>query len=113
MVCSLKEAESKDQSKRRTSTMKMRITVTIENEDESVFTEPTTTEVSIPGVEAFTGPQVFDQIFNQYERGVLEARNGVIEEATEKYLSEVAKKSPSGVGRARREPQGKTKRLSH
>ena len=73
--------------------MKMRITVTIENEDESVFTEPTTTEVSIPGEEAFTGPQVFDQIFDQYERGVLEARNGVVEEATEKYLSEVAKKA--------------------
>ncbi len=75
--------------------MKMRIIVTIENEDESAFTEPTTTEVTIPEVEAFTGPEVFDQIFNQYERGVLEARNGVVEEATEKYLSEVAQKKPN------------------
>ncbi len=75
--------------------MKMRITVTIENEDESAFTEPTTTEVSIPEVEAFTGPKAFDQVFNQYERGVLEARNGVVEEATEKYLSEVAQKKPN------------------
>lgn len=72
--------------------MKMRITITIENEDESVFTEPTSTEVTIPGVEAFTGPKVFDHVFHQYEQGVLEARNGVVEEATEKYLSEVAKK---------------------
>ena len=75
--------------------MKMRITVTIENEDESAFTEPTTTEVSIPEVEAFTGPKAFDQVFNQYERGVLEARNGVVEEATGKYLSAVGEKKRS------------------
>jgi hypothetical protein len=93
---------SKEQDKRRISTMKMRITVTIEDEDESAFTESTATEVTIPGVEAFTGPEVFDQVFNQYERGVLKARNGVVEEATEKYLSEVAKKNSIGVGRARR-----------
>jgi hypothetical protein len=75
--------------------MKMRISVTIENEDESAFTEPTTTELSIPGVEAFTGPEVFDQVFEQYEREVLEARNGVVKEVTEKYLSEVGKKKRS------------------
>jgi hypothetical protein len=75
--------------------MKMRIIVAIENEDESELTEPTTVVVPIPEVEAFTGPEVFDEVFDQYERGVLEARNGVVEEATEKYLSEVAKKKPS------------------
>ena len=75
--------------------MKMRIQVTIENEDESAFTEPTTTELSIPGVEAFTGPEVFDQVFEQYEREVIEARNEVVKEATEKYLSEVGKKKRS------------------
>jgi len=95
MCYALEKEGSKKQDKRRTSTMKMRIIVTIENEDESAFTEPTTTEVTIPEVEAFTGPEVFDQIFNQYERGVLEARNGVVEEATEKYLSEVAQKKPN------------------
>jgi hypothetical protein len=77
--------------------MKMRISVTIEDEDESAFTEPTTMEVSIPRVEAFTGPEVFDQVFEQYERKVLEARNGVVEEATEKYLSAVGKKNAVGV----------------
>jgi hypothetical protein len=82
--------------------MKMRIIVTIENEDESEVTEPTSVVVPIPEVEAFTGPRVFDEVFDQYERGVLEARNGVVEEATEKYLSEVAKKSPVGVRDARR-----------
>ena len=93
--------------------MKMRITVTIENEDESAFTEPTTTEVSIPEVEAFTGPKAFDQVFNQYERGVLEARNGVVEEATGKYLSAVGKKNAVGVGCARRRTPCKTKRVYH
>ena len=82
--------------------MKMQITVNIKKEDGSELTEPTTIEVGIPGIEAFTGPGVFDEVFDQYERGVLEARNGVVEEATEKYLSEVAKKSPVGVRDARR-----------
>ena len=72
--------------------MKMRISVTIENEDESAFTEATTREFSIPGVEAFIGPEVFDQVFEQYEREALEARNSVMKEASEKYVSEVGKK---------------------
>src|SRR5215469_15151649 len=75
--------------------MKMRITVSIENEDESAFMEPMAAEVNIPDVESFAGPEVFDQVFEQYERGVLEIRNGVVEEATEKYLSVVGKKMQS------------------
>ena len=82
--------------------MKMRMIVSIENEDESEVMEPTTVVVPIPEMEAFTGPEVFDEVFERYERGVLEARNGVVEEATEKYLSEVAKKKPIGVRGARR-----------
>jgi hypothetical protein len=98
----LEEVSRNDQDKRRDSMMKMRIIVTIENEDESEVTEPTTVVVPIPGVEAFTGPEVFDHVFHQYEQGVLEARNGVIGEATQKYLSDVAKKKPVGVRSARR-----------
>ena len=82
--------------------MKMRITVSIEKEDESAFMEPTTAEVNIPDVESFTGPEVFDQVFEQYERGVLEIRNGVVEEATEKYLSVVGKKNAVRIGCASR-----------
>ena len=85
----LEEASRNDQDKRRDSEMKMQITVNIKNEDGSALTEPTTMEVDIPEIEAFTGPKVFDEVFDQYERGVLEVRNGVVEEATEKYLSEV------------------------
>jgi hypothetical protein len=75
--------------------MKMRILVTIENEDESAVTEATSVVIPIPEVEAFTGPEVFDQVFDQYERRVLEARKRVIEQATQKYLREVAKKKAS------------------
>ncbi len=82
--------------------MKMQIAVNIKNEDGSELTEPTTIEVDIPEIEAFTGPKVFDEVFHQYERRVLEARNGVVEEATEKYLSEVAKKNSVGVRDTRR-----------
>jgi hypothetical protein len=83
--------------------VKMRISVTIENEDGSAFTDPTTVEVRVPEVEAFTSPQVFDQVFDQYERGVLEARNEVVGEATEKYLSTVGKKKRSRSERAAEE----------
>jgi hypothetical protein len=91
----LEEVSRNNQDKRRASAMKMQITVNIKNEDNSELTEPTTMEVDIPEVEAFTGPEVFDEVFDHYERGVLEARNGVVEKATEKYLSAVAKKKRS------------------
>jgi len=78
----------------------MRISVAIENEDGSAFADPTTIEVSVPEVEAFTSPKVFDQVFDQYERKVLEARNDVVEEATEKYLSAVGEKKRSRSERA-------------
>src|SRR2546421_7653013 len=80
------------QDKRRVIDMKMQITVTITNEDESALTEPTTVVVSIPEVEDYSSPEVFDQVFERYEQDALEARNGVMEEATGKYLSAVAKK---------------------
>ena len=75
--------------------MKMRITVNIENEDNSEVTEPTTIEVDVPDFEAFTGPDKFGEVFDEYERKVLKARNEAIEAATEKYLSAVAKKKRS------------------
>jgi len=74
--------------------MKMQIIVNIQKEDGAELTESTTVEVNIPEVEAFTGPKVFDDVFDQYERKVLEARNEVVEEATGKYLSAVGKKKP-------------------
>lgn len=91
----------------------MQITVTITNEDESALTEPTTTILNIPEVEEYKGPEVFDQVFYQYEQAVLEARNGVVEEATEKYLSAVGKKNAVRARDSRRRDHGKTKRVCH
>jgi hypothetical protein len=85
----------KKPEKRRIIRVKMRISVTIENEDGSAFVDPTTVEVGVPEVEAFTSPQVFDQVFYRYEQAVLEARNDIFEEATENYLSAMGKKKHS------------------
>jgi uncharacterized protein YehS (DUF1456 family) len=87
-------ASRNNQEKRRNSAMKMRITVNIKNEDDSEVAEPTTIEVEVPDFEAFTGPDKFGEVFDQYERKVLKARNEAIEAATEKYLSELAQKNP-------------------
>lgn len=73
--------------------MKMRIRVTLHDEDESEVTEATTMEVQVPDFEAFTGPETFGEVFDQYERKVLEARNEVVETATEKYLGGMVKKN--------------------
>jgi hypothetical protein len=83
--------------------MKMQITVAITNEDESALTEPTNVTVNIPEVEDYSGPGVFDDVFERYEQGVIEARNGVVEEATEKYLSAVSKKKHSRSGMCKEE----------
>lgn len=83
--------------------MKMHITVTITNEDESALTEPTTAVVSIPEIEDYSSPKVFDQVFYQYEQAVLEARTGVFEEASEKYLSAVGEKKRSRSERCKEE----------
>ena len=72
--------------------MKMQITVNIKNEDNSEIAEPTIIEVDVPEFEAFTGPDKFGEVFDQYERNVLKARNEAIEAATEKYLRELAQK---------------------
>ena len=50
-------------------------------------------EVEVPNYQAFTGPEQFGEIFDQYERRVLEARNAVVKAATENYLSEMTKKN--------------------
>lgn len=73
--------------------MKMRIIVNIENDDNTETIESTVIEQDIPNFEAFTGPDTFGEVFDQYERKVLEARNDAVKAATEKYLSELAKKN--------------------
>ena len=83
--------------------MKVEITVKIKNTDGTSAAEATTIEVDVPDFEEFTGPDKFGAVFDQYERKVLKARNEAIEAATEKYLSEMAKKNTVSEGVTGRE----------
>jgi len=89
----LEEGQRTHQDKRRDTQMKMRITVNIENDDNTEAVEPTEIELGIPNFEAFTGPDKFREVFDQYERKALEARNDAMKASTEKYLSGLAKKN--------------------
>jgi hypothetical protein len=73
--------------------MKLQITIDIKKDDGSEGAESTIIEVNVPDFEAFTGPDKFGEVFDEYERTVLKARNEAIATATEKYLSEMAKKN--------------------
>jgi len=73
--------------------MKIQMIVHIKNDDGTFGAESTAIEVEVPNYEAFTGPENFGEIFDQYERKVLEARNEVVEAASEKYLGEMVKKN--------------------
>jgi len=72
--------------------MKIQMIVHVKNDDGTLGAESTAIEVDVPNYEAFTGPEQFGEVFDQYEQKVLEARNEVIEVATEKYLSGMVKK---------------------
>jgi len=73
--------------------MKIQMIVHIKNEDGTLGADSTAIEVDVPNYEAFTGPENFGEVFDQYERKVLEARNEVVEVASEKYLGGMVKKN--------------------
>jgi len=81
----------------------MRIRVTLHEEDELEVTEATSMEVEVPNFEAFTGPDTFGEVFDQYEQTALDARNGMMKAVTEKYLNELAKKNAVRERGTRRE----------
>jgi hypothetical protein len=86
--------EEKLISKRKgKKTMKVKVTVEMENTDGTSAVERTTIDVDVPDFAEFTGPDKFGTVFDQYEQKVLKARNKAIKVATEKYLSELAKKN--------------------
>lgn len=75
--------------------MKLQITVNIQTDDGAPGAEPTQIEVEVPNFEAFSGPEAFGAVFHEDEQQVIKARNKAIEVATEKYLTELAKKNLS------------------
>src|SRR5947209_411092 len=84
--------------------MKVQIIVNITHEDHSQAAESTAIEVNVPEFEAFTGPENFGEVFDQYERNVLKARNEAVAAATENYLSELAKKTVRAKKAGERQP---------
>jgi hypothetical protein len=91
--------------------MKIEMIVHIKNDDGTLRTESTVREVDIPNDEAFTGPETFGEVFDQYERKMLEARNEVAKGVTEKYLSTIAKKNAVRGRDTRRKNTRKAKAL--
>jgi hypothetical protein len=88
--------------------MKIEMIVHIKNDDGTYRADSTAIEVDVPNYESFTGPEDFGAIFDQYEREVLKARNEVVEEATEKYLGELAKKKRKKPQRCEEEKSSKS-----
>ena len=72
--------------------MKIQMIVHIKNDDGTCEADSTAIEVDVLNYEAFTGHKNFGEVFDQYERKVLEARNEVAKSATEKYLDGMAQK---------------------
>lgn len=72
--------------------MIMEITVKIKRADGTEEVTPIEVDVEIPEFDEFEGPDNFREIFDKYERAVLEARNRAARLATEKYLAELSKK---------------------
>jgi hypothetical protein len=85
-------SEEKQVETEKERSMKLEITINLKETDGTPVTEATTIEVEVPDFEAFTGPARFGEVFDAYERKVLKARNEAVAAATEKYLSEMAKK---------------------
>jgi len=92
--------------------MKIQITVDIKNDDGTQGAESTLIEVDVPDFEAFTGPDKFGIVFDEYERKVIKARNDAIKAATEKYLSELAKKKLSQKQRCEKENSSKDRTIT-
>ena len=61
--------------------MKIQMIVHIKNDDGTFEADSIAIEVNVPNYEAFTGPENFGEVFDQYERKMLEARNEVVKHA--------------------------------
>src|SRR5690348_7483973 len=95
VLCWWKKRDVRIKTKRREMGMKIQMIVHIKNDDGTFVADSTAIEVDVPNYEAFTGPENFGEVFDRYERKVLEARNDVVKSATEKYLDGMTQKKHS------------------
>ena len=68
--------------------MKVRFTAEIIDDRGEIVKTPVTVETAVPDVTEFTEPTEFYQVFDRFERPVIEARNQAAEEIAKKYLEE-------------------------
>lgn len=68
--------------------MKVRFTAEIIDDRGEIVKTPVTVETDVPDVTEFTEPTEFYQVFDRFERPVIEARNQAAEEIAKKYLEE-------------------------
>ena len=78
--------------------MKMKLKAEIIDEKGKVITKEIETE--IPEVTEFGDPENFYEVFNRFEKPVIEARNQLGKEITEAFLGEAVKASKKGANAA-------------
>ena len=74
--------------------MKIRSKAEIIGEDGNIITKEIETEV--PNVTEFGNPEMFYEVFDCFEKPVIEARNQINQELTEAFFEEAVKASKKG-----------------
>ncbi len=70
--------------------MKVRLIAEIVDNNGDVVKTPVTVETDVPDISEFTDPSEFYQVFDRFERPVIEARNQLGAEIAKEYLEEAS-----------------------
>ena len=70
--------------------MKVRFVAEIVDDDGNVVKSPVEVETDVPDVTEFREPGEFYQVFDRFERPVIEARNQIAAEIGKEYLEEAS-----------------------
>ena len=86
--------------------MKIRFKAEIIVEDGNIITKEIETEV--PSVTEFGNREMFYEVFDRFEKPVIEARNQIGQELTEAYFEEAVKASKKGAKMGNAKSKGKS-----
>ena len=70
--------------------MKVRFVAEIIDDNGNTIKAPVKVETAVPDVSEFTNPAEFYNVFDRFEKPVIEARNQVASEIARNYLDEAA-----------------------
>ncbi len=70
--------------------MKVRFIAEIIDENGGAVKAPVTVETDVPDTSEFTDPSQFHQVFDRFEKPVIEARNQIASEIAKDYLEQAA-----------------------